>query len=101
MALRLTLGGCSSPHRGHGLSISSAQRGRGVAAGLAEMIVKYSSMGFTHVSVLRKVTTDRQHGSARWSRAAGRSAVLSLRGHCTRFHLRGTISKLYYKAVAL
>ena len=61
------------------LGCPSARGGHRVAAGIAEMIVKNSSLGITRISVLKKVCMDQQHGFARWSRACQR-AVQSPRG---------------------
>ena len=37
--------------------------------GVARMAVKNYSLDITRISVLKKVSPDRQHGSARWTRA--------------------------------
>jgi hypothetical protein len=47
----------------------SARGGHGVAAGIAEMAVKNSSLGVTYISVFKNNSPDRQHAPARWPRA--------------------------------
>jgi hypothetical protein len=63
--------------------------GHGVAAAIAEMIVKNSSLGITRISVLKKVGLDQQHGSARWSCACQRAAQSPRGGVLTAQAARG------------
>jgi hypothetical protein len=48
--------------------------------GVAGMPVKNSSLDITRISVLKKVSPDRQHGSARWTRACQLAAAQSPHG---------------------
>ena len=77
MVLGLTLEGCAGSHRDHRSSNvhHSARGGHGAATGVARMTVKNSSLDITRISVLKKVSPDRQHGSARWTRACQQLAA--------------------------
>ena len=71
----------------------SAGGGHGVAAGIAEMIVKNSSLGVTRISVLKRGRPDRQHGSARWSRACQLAAQSSCGEVLTAHAARGKMGE--------
>jgi hypothetical protein len=64
MVLGLTLEGCAGFHRDHWLPAILPEWVRGLI-----MPVKNSWLDVTRISVLKKVSPDQQHGSARWTRA--------------------------------
>ena len=80
------------------LGCPSVRGGHRVAAGIAEMIVKNSSLGITRISVLKNVGMDQQHGSARWSCACQRAAQSPRGGVLTVQAAHGTIIFFIHRA---
>jgi hypothetical protein len=92
MALGWTPDGYAGYHRDLG--------GHGIVAGIAEMIVKISSLGITRISVLKKVCLDQKHGSAWWSRACQRAAQSPRGGFLTAPAAPGNIIFFYPPCLA-